>query len=232
MPTPAQQPETQWTYRVDFTPRSADTFSVRYLHDRGLTAPYYPLNPTTLPGFDATAGGPTEFGGGNWVHVFTPNLLNEFRASEVRLNFQFAPDATALKNPAAQVYGIRLAGTGIGDGNGNLGISQNMPQGRIERLYQYQDTVGYTHGRQSFRIGFDIGRLLETDLVAQTYLGLETFTATGALSSIDNYLNNSLGTSGTSSALVPVAESPWWTVNTDGDALGQTPGTDPAYDLN
>jgi hypothetical protein len=39
-------------------------------------------------------------------------------------------------------------------------------------------------------------------------------------------------TPGTSSALVPVAESPWWTVNTDGDALGQTPGTDPAYDLN
>jgi hypothetical protein len=78
LPTPAQQPETQWTYKVDYTPRAADTFSVHYLHDRGLTAPYYPLNPTTLPGFDATAGGPTELGGGNWVHLFTPNLLNEF----------------------------------------------------------------------------------------------------------------------------------------------------------
>ena len=197
LPTPAQNPETQWTYRVDFTPRSADTFSVRYLHDRGLSAPFRSLNPTTLPGFDAFAGGPTELGGGNWVHVFTPNLLNEFRASEVRLNFQFAPDATALKNPAAKLYGIRLSGTGIGDGNGNLGISQNMPQGRIERLYQFQDTVGWTHGRQSLRIGADIGRLLETDLVAQTFLGLETFTAAGALSSIDNYLNNSLGTAGT-----------------------------------
>lgn len=31
----------------------------------------------------------------------------------------------------------------------NLGISQNMPQGRIERLYHFQDTVGYTRGKQS-----------------------------------------------------------------------------------
>jgi outer membrane receptor protein involved in Fe transport len=197
LPTPAQQPETQWTYKIDYTPRASDTFSVHYLHDRGLTAPYYPLNPTTLPGFDTFAGGPTELGGGNWVHIFTPNLLNEFRASEVRLNFQFAPDATALANPAAKLYDIRLSGTGIGDGLGNLGISQNMPQGRIERLYQFQDTVGWTRGRHSLRMGVDIGRLLETDLVAQTYLGLETFTAGGALSSLDNFLNNSLGTSGT-----------------------------------
>ncbi|HEY4381116.1 MAG TPA: TonB-dependent receptor [Acidobacteriaceae bacterium] len=197
LPTPAQQPETQWTYKIDYTPRSADTFSVHYLHDRSNTAPYYPLNPSTLPGFDAFAGGPTELGGGNWVHIFSPNLLNEFRASEVRLNFQFAPDSKAIANPAAQVYQIRLSGTGIGDGLGTLGISQNMPQGRIERLYQFQDTVGWTKGRQSLRIGTDIGRLLETDLVAQTFLGLETFTAGGGLSSLDNYLSNSLGTSGT-----------------------------------
>ena len=201
LPTPAQQPQTQWTYKVDYTPRPADTFSVHYLHDRSLTAPYYPLNPTTLPGFDTVNGGPTELGGGNWVHIFTPNLLNEFRASEVRLNFQFAPDATTVANPAAQIYQIRLSATGIGDPNpntaGTLGVSQNVPQGRIERLYQFQDTVGWTRGTQSFRMGADIGRLLETDLVAQTFLGLETFTAGGALSSLDNYLNNSLGDAGT-----------------------------------
>ncbi|MDP9051478.1 MAG: TonB-dependent receptor [Acidobacteriota bacterium] len=197
LPVPAQQPETQWTYKVDYTPRASDTFSIHYLHDRGLTAPYYPLNPSTLPGFDTTAGGPTELGGGNWVHIFTPNLLNEFRASEVRLSSQFAPDATALKNPVAQVYQIRFSGTSIGDSLGTLGISQNMPQGRIERLYQFQDTVSWTHGRQSLRMGGDIGRLLETDLVAQTFLGLETFTAGAGLSSMDNYLSNSLGTSGT-----------------------------------
>ena len=190
---PAQAPETQWTYRVDFTPRSSDSFSVHYLHDRGLTAPYTSLNSTTLPGFDAYAGGPSELGGGSWVHVFTPRLLNEFRASEIRLSSQFAPDATALQNPAAKLYNIKFNGTGIP----TLGISQNMPQGRIERLYQFQDTVSVIHGRQSLRIGADIGRLLETDLVAQTYLGLETFTGTGALSSLDNYLNDSLGTSGT-----------------------------------
>jgi len=200
LPTPAQQPETQWTYKVDFAPRSADTFSVHYLHDRNNTAPYYPLNPTTLPGFDTFAGGPSELGGGSWVHVFTPRLLNEFRASEVRLSSQFAPDATTLANPAAKVPQVRLSGTGIGDPSpttlGTLGVSQNMPQGRIERLYQFQDTVSLTHGRHSLRIGADVGRLLETDLVAQTFLGLETFTAGGGLSTLDNYFSDFLGNAG------------------------------------
>ena len=36
----------------------------------------------------------------------------------------------------------------------------------------------------------------------------------------------------TTNALVPVSESPWWTVDADGDALGQTSGTESAYDLN
>lgn len=193
LPVPAQEPETQWTYRVDFTPRSADSFSVHYLHDRGLYAPYSALNPTTLPGFDAYSGGPSELGGGSWVHVFTPGLLNEFRASEIRLNSQFAADATTLQNPAAKLPNIRFSGTGIP----TLGISQNMPQGRLERLYQFQDTASLIHGRQSLRIGADIGRLLETELIAQIYLGSETFSGTGALSSLDNYLNDSLGVSGT-----------------------------------
>lgn len=197
---PQQAPNTQWTYRIDFIPRPSDTFSMHYLHNRGLTSPYYPLNPSTLPGFDSIVGGPSEFAGGNWVHVFTPHLLNEFRVSEVRLNFNFSPTAATAANPLSQRYNITFQSTGIGGNTGApgiLGVSQNMPQGRGEDQYQLQDTVGYTHGRQSFRIGFDIGRVLETDLVPQIAQGSEVFTSGGALSSIDNYLNDSLGTSGT-----------------------------------
>lgn len=193
-PTASQFPATQWTYRIDYTPRQSDTFNVHYFHARTYGTPYYSLNLTTLPGFDAFAGGPSELGGGSWVHVFTPHLTNELRASELRLNSQFAPTAATLANPAAKLYNLAFAGgTGLPS---QLGASQNMPQGRNEELYQFQDAVGWTRGRQSIRIGADIGRLLETDLVAQNYLGLETFNAGGAASSLDNYLNNQLGTSG------------------------------------
>jgi len=203
LPQATQGPATEWTYRVDFTPRQADTLSVHYMHQRTFNSPIYSLNATTLPGFDAFAGGPSELGGGNWVHVFTPHLLNELRVSELRLNFQFAPQAATLANPASKLYNLTFSGTGIGGTSSNnfvaqgLGVSQNMPQGRIEELYQFQDTVGWTLGRQSFRIGVDMGRLLETDLVAQTSLGVETFNAGGGASSLDNYLSNQLGTSGT-----------------------------------
>ena len=191
-PTAQQGPASQWTYRVDYSPRQADTFGVHYLHTYSFGTPYYSLNGSTLPGFDAAAGGPAEIGGGTWVHVFTPKLLNEFRVSELRLSSQFYPLPATLANPAAHLYNITFAGTSIPQ----LGVSQNMPQGRNEELYQFQDTVGWTHGKQSFRIGTDVGRLLETDLVAQNALGAEGFNAGGALSSIDNYLNNQLGTSG------------------------------------
>jgi hypothetical protein len=192
-PVALQSPETQWMYRIDFIPRMNDTFNFRYLHDRGLTNPYFGLNPTSLPGFDAAAGGPSELGGGTWTHIFTPNLLNEFRASETRINFQFYPTAQTLANPTAKLPSINFQDAGIPV----LGVSQNMPQGRGEELYQFQDTVGWTRGRHTLRGGADISRLLETDYVAQTYLGALTYTAAGGLSGIDNYLNDRLGTSGT-----------------------------------
>ena len=57
-PVPQQEPDTQWLYRVDFTPRPKDSFSVRYLHDRSSFNPDLGLNTSGLPGFDGEVGGP------------------------------------------------------------------------------------------------------------------------------------------------------------------------------
>lgn len=195
-PVAQQQPDTQWMYRVDFIPRESDTFTFRYLHDRNNYAPYLGLNSSGLPGFDAQAGGPTELGEGTWTHIFTSNLINEFRASEVRLNTQFAPTAQTLANPLARNYNISLSGSSMP----TLGVSQNMPQGRLQELYQFQDTVGWIKGRQSLRMGADVGRDHETDLIAQNALGSLTFvgggSATTTPSALDNFVSNKLGTGG------------------------------------
>jgi len=196
-PVSQKQPDTQWMYRIDFIPRSRDTFSFRYLHDRSQFTPDLVLNSSGLPGFDAESGGPSELGQGTWTHVFTPNLLNEFRASEVRLSALFTPTAETLANPLAKNFNINFSDANIPV----LGISQNIPQGRQQQLYQFQDTVGYTHGRQSFRIGADVARDLEIDLVAQNALGQINFAAGGptdstGLTGLDNFLDNRLGTSG------------------------------------
>ena len=192
-PVAQQEPDTQWMYRIDYIPVSSDTFTFRYLHDRESYTPDLGLNTSGLPGFDGQVGGPTELGQGTWTHIFTPNLLNEFRVSEVRLNTQFAPTAQTLANPLAKSYNVDLEGSNLP----TLGVSQNMPQGRIQELYQFQETVGWTKGRHSLRMGADVGRDLEHDLVAQNALGELYFVSGGGyLSSLDSFLSNALGPGG------------------------------------
>ena len=195
-PIPQQEPETQWLYRIDFLPTTKDTFSFRYLHDRSNFVPYLPLNTSGLPGFDAEVGGPAEVAQGTWTHVFTPRLLNEFRASETRVNFLFQPTPDAKANPLSKNYNITFSGQGFAGATSALGISQNMPQGTNEELYQFQDTVSWTHGRHTIRVGADVGRQIDTDIVALNSLGGLTFAKGGALSPLDNFLDNFLGASG------------------------------------
>ncbi len=191
-PVPQQEPDTQWMVRVDYIPHTNDTVTFRYLHDRENFTPDLGLNTSGLPGFDGQVGGPTELAQLTWTHVFTPNLLNEFRISEVRLNTQFAPTPQTLANPLAQSFNVTLGATALP----TLGVSQNIPQGRKQDLYQFQDSVSWSKGRQTMRMGVDVGRDLETDLVAQNALGGLTFNAGGGASSLDNFLYNRLGTSG------------------------------------
>lgn len=193
----ANEPDTQWTYRIDYTPWQKDSFYVRYLHDRSSFSPDFPNNGSALVGFDTQQGGPAELGTGGWTHIFTNNLLNEFRASETRLNFQFGPTAATLANPLYALYSVSVSGLPA------LGPNQNFPQGRGEDLYQFQDTVSWTKGAHTMRMGFDIGRQLEKDLVSQNAKGTLTFAKGGTVNGVSyvtalgNYLQNQLGPSGT-----------------------------------
>ncbi|WP_213805265.1 carboxypeptidase regulatory-like domain-containing protein [Granulicella sp. dw_53] len=192
-------PDTQWTYRVDFNPREKDNFSFRYLHDRQSLTPDFFNNGSALVGFDTQQGGPTELGAGNWTHVFTPNIVNELRGSEARLGFTFSPTAATLANPLNALSTLNIANIAVdSDGASSLGPNQNFPQGRHEDLYQLQDTVGITKGRHSLRVGFDIGRIIETDIVQLNAKGTLTFNKGGTyISALGNFLQNQLGPSGT-----------------------------------
>src|SRR5260370_40147783 len=67
-----------------------------------------------------------------------------------------------------------------------------MPQCTNEELYQFQDTISWTHGRHTLRFGADVGRQIETDVVAQNALGGLVFATGGAFSPLDNFLDNYL----------------------------------------
>ena len=198
-PNAAQQnPDTQWMYRVDYTPHAQDSFAFRYLHDRSSLTPDFFTNGGALVGFDTTQGGPSELGAGTWTHIFGSNVVNELRGSETRLGFLFSPTSATAANPLYALPTLSIPTVAVDSSNAtSLGPNQNFPQGRHEDLYQIQDTVSITRGRQTLRLGFDIGRQIETDIVPLNAKGTLTFAKGGTgVSGLGNFLLNQLGPSG------------------------------------
>ena len=194
-PAAQKAPDTQWFYRVDWLPTSSDTFYFRYLHDRSSLSPDFFTNNTALPGFDTIQGGTSEQGGGGWTHVFTSHMVNELRASELRTNFGFllAPGTTA--NPLSQLPQLNFAGESQA-GFPGLGIAPGYPQDSAQDVYQIQDTLSYTKGRQTIRVGFDIGREIAVSGVPFNFNGALTFNKGGGFSDLGNFIDNYLGPSG------------------------------------
>ena len=198
-------PDTQWTYKVDFTPTQKDTFTVRYLHDRTSLSPDFFNFGDTLPGFDAQQGGPAEQGAGSYSHVFSPHIVNEFRASETRIAFAFDSEAATKSNPLYTSPVISISNTSLP----TLGPkSTSLPQGRGHDLYQFQDTISISKGRHTIRIGADIARNIIRDFIPFNNFGTLSFTKSAAVgvigtpgyipayTALNNYLDNFLGSSG------------------------------------
>lgn len=199
-PVPQQEPDLQYIIRVDYSPRESDSFAVRFMRDNASFTPDLGLNTSGLPGFDGEVGGPSYLSYVNWTHVFSAHLLNEFRASMTRIDFLFQATPETKANPLSQNYSLEFQDAYNGGSTPSfpvLGVSQNIPQGRLENFYQFQDTVSWNIGRQSIRMGADIGRILETDLVAQEALGQLTVTSSAGFTGMGNYLNDNLGKGGT-----------------------------------
>lgn len=181
---------TQWTYKVDWTPRAADTFTVRYLHSRNLLSPDFFNFNAQLPGFDTNQGGPSEQGAGTWVHVFSPGLTNEFRASETRIDFKFGLTPQTSANPLALLPYLSIGGLA------GMGVPTNIPQGRGHDIYQFQDAVAYTAGRHTLRIGADVGRQIVRDFIPFVFYGQLTYTPSGSFGALYNFVDNYLGPNG------------------------------------
>jgi outer membrane receptor protein involved in Fe transport len=198
---PQQNPDTQWTYKVDWLATHKDTFAVRYLHDRTSLTPDFFNFSSQLPGFDSEQGGPAEQGAGIYTHVFSPKVINEFRVSETRINFAFASTPATLANPLYSLPPISIANTSLP----TLGpASTSLPQGRGHSIYQFQDTVSFTVGRQTIRVGADIGRDIIRDFIPFNLNGSLSFTKSAAsislglpsYTALNNFLDNDLGTGG------------------------------------
>ena len=193
-PNQAQQnTDTQWTTRVDYQATAKDHISGRFLHDYNVLSPDWFNFASQLPGFDSYQGGPAEQGGGEYTHIFSPTMINEFRASITRINFAFAPLPATVANPLYTSPVITIANTGLP----LLGPqSTSLPQGRGHDFYQLQDTVSKTFGRNTLRVGADVSRVLVRDFVPFNNFGSLSFTKSSGYSALNNFIDNYLGTAG------------------------------------
>jgi len=83
-------------------------------------------------------------------HTFTANLTNEFR-----LGFNRYYNTTPSGNFAYPGLDAFPNLTFYDQGFDNVGPDPNAPQFTIQNLYQLTDNISYTHGKNTFKIGFD-----------------------------------------------------------------------------
>ncbi|MBZ5652607.1 MAG: TonB-dependent receptor [Acidobacteriia bacterium] len=158
--------------RVDHKIAQKDDFFVRFSYeDQPSTIPA-PFNNVLDGGgfFDGIEDNSYRSIAISEVHVFTPNLINEFRVGYNRINshrFQLNFDKDIAGDPQ---YGINYFGIPFGPLNGGLpeidfsdgtaiiGSSTFLPSKEIQNTYVLAENLTWIRGRHSIKLGTEIRR--------------------------------------------------------------------------
>jgi len=170
---PISQPNNTWNFilRGDHRLREGDNLTLRYAYNKPFT-----VNNASNTQFGSLFAGNTSALDQNAAisetHIFTSNLLNEFRVSYIRRNFLFPendPDT-----PTTVIGGLFT-----------IGGLNNFPQGRIQNSYQFSDVLSWQKNRHAVKFGFDIRHIRLLNIAAFDSKGTFTF------NNLESYLNNS-----------------------------------------
>ena len=160
--------ETSFEGRFDYDISQRDRFFAHYAF-----ATPDSTQPSSLPGLTAGAGSGfssnlddrVQSAAGDWTHIFSPSLLNDARASFVRfrdntLPIDFGSNAgNALGIPNADRGGNSSGLTKIEiSGYQQLGDSLWTPETIVENVFQLADTLSWTHGKHTIKMGVDFRR--------------------------------------------------------------------------
>lgn len=173
----APQPVNTYDYitRVDYTPSEKDSFSIRYLATKQNFVNQFP---TVFRGFELDVPSLTQNLYTAYTRNFSPNVTNEFRFGFGSTNVNFTPRNAAVGQSGASVG---FSGIGLGTGITGVGLTTGFPQGREFKNYQFQDTVTYTIGRQTFRSGVDLNLQRGSQQVPFNSRGVFGFSASASI---------------------------------------------------
>lgn len=182
--------------KVDYQIADKDKLQLRFVR-APFNSPYDTGNfPSQLPLFDTQQVGIAYNAGLVENHIFTPNILNELRASYGRIGFTFDLRPDTYSNP---LLGPTVTITGVQ----GFGIPTNTPQGRFHNTYQLQDALTITHGRHSIKVGFDLAQVRVRDQIPFVFYGTISYVnQTGGYTALGNYIDDYSGNTGPSTAAV------------------------------
>jgi Carboxypeptidase regulatory-like domain len=186
----APQPVTdyQGLGRVDWTPNAKDAYSFRYVFDKQRFSNQFP---SVFPGYEIDVPSLTQNAFVNWTRTISSTLTNEFRFGAVRTNVIFAPRNSALLTAGPLV----VFGSSPLD---NFNLDPTFPQGRIFNNFQFQDTVSWSRGNHTFRIGADLLKQKAKEIVPFGDRGTLVFTQdeNGDFSDFANFIDQFSGVEG------------------------------------
>lgn len=138
----------EYVGRFDYNLNTNNRFyiSINYEH---LTDKYGPCNSACTRGFSNPSRSLFPNGQFNFVHTFSPRVLNEFRAGYAQNN----TGINAINPGVPQI--------GFDDGTSGFGSYSGYPQFFKEHIYTYSDLVSISHGNHSFKIGGEMRRNIE-----------------------------------------------------------------------
>jgi outer membrane receptor protein involved in Fe transport len=154
---PAPFNDYEGTGRVDIKLTSKDNFFGRYVFQQqffGGIAGTSPSNQSIAQGDWISEPGRDQQIGLDWVRNWSNSFINQARASYSRVRFGFEGGSF----PKCLQAAITTCPSEIDFGDGTtlgLGIANNLPQGRIINVYQFQDNASWQLSRHTVKIGGD-----------------------------------------------------------------------------
>jgi Carboxypeptidase regulatory-like domain len=139
-----------WVLRVDQILRGGkDTLFVKYGQSPLIAVtPSLTFISTNLPGFGASnTATPRDLTIG-YTSALTSTLVNNFRFGFGRVNPAFPVNSPFPAGPMVV----------FGDGTSSFGQNFLLPQGRTQNTFQYLDTLSWTRGRHTIKVGADLNR--------------------------------------------------------------------------
>ncbi|MBI4465573.1 MAG: TonB-dependent receptor [Acidobacteria bacterium] len=145
-----------FSIRVDHVLSEKDTLFGRYTFRDGIVDD--PFGATPVPGFSAIGDNRTQFVSAEETHVFSPTVLNTFRAAFNRNNRANPVDPVPPELAISLVPNRGLGPINVG-GLPTLGQAVSRPSFSALNVFQLQDTVNFVRGSHSLKVGADIMRL-------------------------------------------------------------------------